>query len=84
MVLPKNFENSFTHSFIRFNSGSKAHKTAQTEQWTELISNNAALKRMKVDKPLLYSNIIKQQERPAVADKPARKVCTVYVRAVGL
>jgi len=23
---------SFTHSFIRFNSGSKAHKTAQTEQ----------------------------------------------------
>jgi len=30
-------------------------------KWTELIPNNAVLKRMKVDNPLLYSNIIKQK-----------------------
>ena len=34
-----------------------------------------------------YTFSISEQESPAVADKPARrlrKVCTVYVRAVGL
>ena len=30
-------------------------------KWTELISNNVVLKRMKVDNPLLFSNIIKQK-----------------------
>jgi len=30
-------------------------------KWTELIPNNVVLKRMKVDNPLLYSNIIKQK-----------------------
>jgi len=36
---------------------------------------------------LVQSWQIKEQERPAIADKPARrlrKVCTVYVRVVGL
>ena len=35
----------------------------------------------------IYSQHKEEQESPAVADKPARrlrKVCTVYVRAVGL
>jgi len=36
---------------------------------------------------VLHSESALKQESPAVADKPARrlrKVCTVYVRAVGL
>ena len=30
-------------------------------RWTDLISNNVVLNRMKVDNPLLFSNIIKQK-----------------------
>ena len=74
LFLSYNIHFVFTTVLLCHSRGPRPYGDVMTDKYVAIIKTIVIIKRSK-------------QESPAVADKPAgrlRKVCTVYVRAVGL